>query len=171
MRGRPRVLSAGGHRTAMFKIRSLMVQEEIDDASPKPRRSIEFFCTVASQFLAPIPSLLGVHLPPMRLPNDRRQIARNPGRLFAVERVYFDLEILRQQLTHKHWFAHHLHRPYAAAEIGRKIRSPGHNPAGIIPRHRADGMRRPGLDRLFEIQKAMSGDDPIYVRSEGEQHI
>ena len=89
--------SAGGrHRTAMLKIAALMLQEEIDNAPPEPRGSIECFRTVAPQFLTPIPSLVALHLPPVRLPHDRRQIARNPGRLFAVEHVHFDLKVLRQ---------------------------------------------------------------------------
>jgi hypothetical protein len=36
------------------------------------------------------------------------------------------------------------------------MRSPGHDPAGIISRNPALGMRRLRLDRLFEIQGAMS---------------
>jgi hypothetical protein len=44
----------------------------------------------------------------MGLPHDRRQIACNTGGLSAVKRVYFDLEILRQQFAHKHPFAPYL---------------------------------------------------------------
>jgi hypothetical protein len=32
----------------------------------------------------------------MRLANDHRQITRNPGGLFAVKHLHFELEILRQ---------------------------------------------------------------------------
>ena len=80
----------------MLKVTALMLQEEIDNAPPKPRRSIERFRTVAPQFLIPCPLLVALHLPPVRVAHDRRQIARNPGSLFAVERVHFDLKVLRQ---------------------------------------------------------------------------
>ena len=36
------------------------------------------------------------------------------------------------------------------------MRSPGHDPAGIISRHPGRSMRRLRPDRLFEIQEAMS---------------
>src|SRR5258708_6185859 len=93
--GRAHVSSGGGHRAAMLEVAPLMLQEEIDNAPPKPRGSVERFRTVVPQFLTPIPSLVGLHLAPMRLAHDRRQIACNMGGLSAVKRVYFDLEILR----------------------------------------------------------------------------
>ena len=80
----------------MLKIAALMLQEEIDNAPPEPRRGIERFRTIAPQFFIPRPSIIALHLPPVRLPHDRRQIARNPGRLFAVERIHFDLKVLWQ---------------------------------------------------------------------------
>ena len=67
----------------MLKIAALMLQEEIDNAPPKPRRSIERFRTVAPQFPIPLSSLVALHLPPMGLPHDRRQIACNMGGLSA----------------------------------------------------------------------------------------
>ena len=73
----------------MFKVTALMVQEEVDNAPPKPRRGIKCFRTVAPQFLTPILSLVALHLPPVRVAHDRRQIARNPGSLFPVEDVSF----------------------------------------------------------------------------------
>jgi hypothetical protein len=49
-----------------------------------------------------------------------------------------------------------LHRLHAASEVGRKMRSPGHDPAGVISRHPANGMWRLRPDRLFEIEETMS---------------
>jgi hypothetical protein len=84
----------------MLKVAALVVQEEVDNAPPKPRGRIESFRTVAPQFFIPVSSLVALHLPRMGLPHDRRQMACNMGGLSAVKRVYFDLEILRQQF----WF-------------------------------------------------------------------
>jgi hypothetical protein len=84
--------------------------------SAKARRSIERFCTVAPQFPIPLSSLVALHLPPMGLPHDRRQIACNMGGLSADKRVYFDLEILRQQFAHKHRFAPYLHGLHVAPQ-------------------------------------------------------
>ena len=74
----------------MLKIAALMVKEEIDDAPPEPRGRIERFRTVAPQLPIPVPSLVARHLPPMGLSHDRRQIARNPGSLLAVEHMDFN---------------------------------------------------------------------------------
>jgi hypothetical protein len=54
----------------MLKIAALMLQEEIDNAPPKPRRSIERFRTVAPQFPIPLSSL--VTLAAREPPHDRR---------------------------------------------------------------------------------------------------
>jgi hypothetical protein len=80
----------------MLKIAALMLQEEIDNAPPKPRRRIERFRTVSPQFSIPVPSLVARHLPPMGLSHDPRQTARNPGSLLAVEHMDFNLESLGQ---------------------------------------------------------------------------
>jgi hypothetical protein len=78
----------------MLKIAALMLQEEIDNAPPKPRRRIERFRTGSPQLSIPVPSLVPRHLTPMGLSYDPRQLARNPGSLLAVEHMDFNLEIL-----------------------------------------------------------------------------
>ena len=43
------------------------------------------------------------------------------------------------------------------------MRSPGHDPAGVISWHSAGGMRRLRPDRLFEIEGTTSAGDPVYI--------
>src|SRR5580698_9736063 len=143
--------------TTMFEIRPFVVDQEPDHCGPEPQRGIEVFCSVTVELFSPRRTRPGVHLTSMSKAHHCGQERSRLHRLFLIQLVEFELEVLGQKLTDEDGTSEQSARPHSFTQKRRNVQSAIDDAVRMILGC-LNARRRGGrFDSLLDVHEAQVG--------------